>query len=198
MKLLKKIYTLVFKVPRILKIEKKIDQSILKKDYENAFKFMTELGIVYGERKNYNMYNLYNIHLMFLKKNYKSIFVNENIIENINSYNTQNLDQKKYQKLFVYNLMYLSYMLIDSEEEASLVKKIFHEINYDLDMRNVKEYLKTRYPVYNGKLLENLFKEDGYYQLYSEKKLSHILENDIFHVDGTFIDDEYFNSQVKG
>lgn len=120
-------------------------------------------------------------HLNFLLDNYSNLHTNlELTIDNINDMKRHSLDEKKYQKLFVYSLIYYSYLLHDENDKAIEIKKIFHKVNYDLDMRNVKKYFQNRYPVYCADMLQKLFGVDGYYKNYSNEKLKSIIDNDVF------------------
>ncbi len=55
-----------------------MDQLIFNKDYIASIQVLNELGKVYGNKEDYNMYNLYEIHLKFLLKEYESTLFKEN------------------------------------------------------------------------------------------------------------------------
>ena len=112
-KVFKKIHALIFKVPRILKLEKEFEKYILEKNYNGAKESLEDIGKVYGKKENYLAYNILNIKVEFLLKFFNIFSYNIQVLNEINSYKTHNSDQKRYQKLFIYNINYLSCLFLD-------------------------------------------------------------------------------------
>ena len=187
MKFFKKIFK-IYKAYKSTKLGFVILDLIEEKKYEIALVKINAFRDKYSKTDKILDLNLLEYQLHFILKNYSKLLIKEKLIEIIDGMKNHSLDQKRYQKLFIYNISYLSYQFLDNIEKANEMKINFHEINYDLNMNNVKEYLQNRYTIYNGKLLENLFKEDGYYDIYPREKLEYILKNDIFHIDGKVIE----------
>lgn len=180
----------IFKAYKCAKLGELVFKYIKEKKYKKAvFKIKQFRESNSKTDKILDLILLENL-LSFLLKDYKRVNSSCGFHEIIDNMRRHTIDQKKYQKMFVYNLIYLSNLFLDEIDKAIEIKKIFHEINYDLNMNNVKQYLKDRYPIYNAKLLDNLLIEDGYYAIYSKEKLDYILNNDIFHVDGIEIEDK--------
>ncbi|NQY22097.1 MAG: hypothetical protein HRT40_12470, partial [Campylobacteraceae bacterium] len=173
MKFFKKIFK-IYKAYKSTKLGFVILDLIEEKKYEIALVKINAFRDKYSKTDKILDLNLLEYQLHFILKNYSKLLIKEKLIEIIDGMKNHSLDLKRYQKLFIYNISYLSYQFLDNIEKANEMKINFHEINYDLNMNNVKEYLQNRYPIYNGKLLENLFKEDGYYDIYPREKLEYI------------------------
>ena len=187
-KILKKIIS----IPKAMINAKKsytIDLMVNMHKYKEVNKLIESIKKSSNYAKESKIYLFYKLYISFLEQEHEEVcLIYKNTIKSLIDSKVGNSDEKRYQKLFIYNISYLSYQFLDNIEKANEMKINFHEINYDLNMNNVKEYLQNRYPIYNGKLLENLFKEDGYYDIYPREKLEYILKNDIFHIDGKVIE----------
>lgn len=146
-----------------------------QKDYDIAIANLKKSISQNNDFSNSLNFTLFSIQLIFLKKKFVDLIQKKDIfLESIDKY-LCNKNEKKYYKCFIYNLAYLSAMLEKNYDESSENKYLFHTENVSLDTREIDESVMKIFPIYEGPIIENLFKDS-----YTKEELTYVIDNHIF------------------
>ncbi|NRA00167.1 MAG: hypothetical protein HRU01_27075 [Myxococcales bacterium] len=176
-----------------LQLQFKVEKLISKKEYEKAKEQILTFNKKNKILNKLQELSLLNKHILFLTRDYTHILEDINhVIILIEKSKVSDANEKIYLKVFIYNLLYLSYRLEDRLEEAYSIRNKVHDILVERNINyvNIKPHIEKKYPIYAGYILKNLFKDNEYNKIYSYEKLEIILDDDIFDIDGKEIEDK--------